>query len=154
MLSSHKAPWVKHHNIVGVVSEKGWLGKISEKGDGVVPYESAHLDDVASEIVVDADHVNVHQHPRSILEVRRILLDHSAEMFAEMAQRSAVPAAFQKPLPLPPVTPGETLKPMPRPPVRYGVTDIEPAKLSPSWIDERPHANIADPPSGVVDTMR
>lgn len=154
MLSSQKAPWVKHHNIVGVVSEKGWLGKISEKGDGVVPYESAHLDDVASEIVVDADHVNVHQHPRSILEVRRILLDHSAEMFAEMAQRSAVPAAFQKPLPLPPVRPGETLRPMPPAPVRYGVTDVEPAKYSPTWIDERPHATIADPPSGVVDTMR
>ena len=39
-------------------------------------FESAHRDDFRSELVVDADHVSVHAHPRSILEVRRILLEH------------------------------------------------------------------------------
>ncbi len=143
MIASQKAPWVKYHNIVGVVSEKKFLGKISEKGDGVVPYDSAHLEDVVSEIVVDADHVHVHQHPRSILEVRRILLDHSAEMFAEMARRSTVHANFHKPFPPPPVAPGETLSPMTWP-ARYDITDIEPAAYAPRRIDGRPQATIAD----------
>ncbi len=103
MLNAERSPWVRYNNIVGVVSEKKLLSRISEKGDGVVPYDSAHLDDVESEIVVDADHVHVHQHPRSILEVRRILLKHSAEMYAETARNMAVPASYSNPLPLPPV---------------------------------------------------
>jgi pimeloyl-ACP methyl ester carboxylesterase len=106
MLSSQRSPSVTYHNIVGVISKKNILARVSEKGDGVVPYSSAHLDDVASEIVVDADHVTVHQHPRSILEVRRILLEHSTEMYAETSRRMAVPAAYN-PLPLPPVVPAE-----------------------------------------------
>jgi pimeloyl-ACP methyl ester carboxylesterase len=106
MLSSQRSPAVTYHNIVGVISKKNILARVSEKGDGVVPYSSAHLDDVASEIVVDADHVTVHQHPRSILEVRRILLEHSTEMYAETSRRMAVPAAYN-PLPLPPVVPAE-----------------------------------------------
>jgi hypothetical protein len=89
MLQSAKPQWVKYHNIVGVVSDDGWLNALSERGDGVVAYESAHLEDVQSEIVVDADHVHVHQHPRAILEVRRILLEHSREMYAEMQRQSA-----------------------------------------------------------------
>lgn len=98
LLSSRKPPWVKYHNVVGVVSKKNWLGKISEEGDGVVPLNSARVDDVISEIVVEADHVNVHQHPRAILEVRRILLDHSQEMYAEMQQRRAtLPAGYHQP---------------------------------------------------------
>jgi hypothetical protein len=47
--------------------------------DGVVPYASAHLDDVESELVVPADHYRVHHHPLAILEVRRILLEHVRE---------------------------------------------------------------------------
>ena len=39
-------------------------------------YESAHLEDVASEAIVPEDHVEIHRHPRAILEVQRILLDH------------------------------------------------------------------------------
>jgi pimeloyl-ACP methyl ester carboxylesterase len=90
MLESEKPTWVKYHNVVGVVSDKQWLGRVSERGDGVVTFESAHLDDVQSEIVVDADHVHVHQHPRTILEVRRILLEHSQEMYAEVQKERAM----------------------------------------------------------------
>jgi len=97
MLQSPTPPWVKYHNIVGVMSQQHWLGRISEPGDGVVSYESARLEDAASEVVVDADHVHVHQHPRAILEVRRILLEHSEEMHAEMSLRSPVPASYQEP---------------------------------------------------------
>jgi hypothetical protein len=97
MLQSEKPPWIKYHNIVGVVSNKQWLSRLSESGDGVVAFESAHLDDVQSEIVVDADHVHVHQHPRAILEVRRILLEHSREMYAEGHKQSATYAGYQMP---------------------------------------------------------
>lgn len=94
MLASQRPPWVKFHNIVGVVSKKKLLGRISESGDGVVSYESAHLDDADSEIVVDADHVGIHQHPRAIWEVRRILLEHSQAMYAELARPRTVTAAW------------------------------------------------------------
>jgi hypothetical protein len=52
------------------------LGQGKERTDGVVPYASAHLDDVDSEVVVPADHFHVHQHPLAVREVRRILLEH------------------------------------------------------------------------------
>ncbi len=57
-----------------------WLVSSSkERGDGVVSYQSAHLDGVLSEVVVTADHTHVHQHPLAVLEVRRILLEHLQE---------------------------------------------------------------------------
>ena len=54
-----------------------WL---AGEGDGVVSLASAELDGVASQIVVPADHQMVHRHPQSILEVRRILREHLAEL--------------------------------------------------------------------------
>jgi hypothetical protein len=45
-----------------------------------VSYESAHADDVESELVVPADHTSVHSHPLAVLEVRRILLDHLTDL--------------------------------------------------------------------------
>ena len=74
------APWVKHHNIVGLVPDEGFIGSVAGDGDGIVDYESAHLEAVQSEIVVAADHVSVHRHPLSILEVRRILLEHARQL--------------------------------------------------------------------------
>jgi hypothetical protein len=55
-------------------------GGYSETGDGVVPYASAHLEGVDSELVVPANHFNVHHHPLTILEVRRVLLKHLREV--------------------------------------------------------------------------
>jgi pimeloyl-ACP methyl ester carboxylesterase len=73
---------VHFHSIVGVAPPnqdrlERWLaGDSCEPGDGVVPYRSAHLDNVDSEQVVCADHFNVHRHPLAVLEVRRILMAH------------------------------------------------------------------------------
>ena len=81
LLVADQAPWVKYHNIIGKKTEKGvsdWLA--GGTGDGVVPLESAQLDDVQSQIVVPADHSQVHRHPQSVLEVRRILLEHIHEL--------------------------------------------------------------------------
>jgi pimeloyl-ACP methyl ester carboxylesterase len=92
MLHASRAPWTRYHNIVGVV-EQDWLLKyFSNPGDGVVSYESAHREDFTSEVVVDADHVSVHAHPRSILEVRRILLQHLNEA-SSVPRRGIVPVA-------------------------------------------------------------
>ena len=66
----------RYHNIIGLISDHGVLSKVAGESDGVVTTESARLAIADSEILVDADHVNIHRHPRTILEVRRILLAH------------------------------------------------------------------------------
>ncbi|HWB09233.1 MAG TPA: alpha/beta fold hydrolase [Pirellulales bacterium] len=76
LLQAEQPPWVKCHNIVGVLPDTGLIGSVAGGSDGVVSYESAHLDNVASELKVAADHWEVNRHPLSILEVRRILLEH------------------------------------------------------------------------------
>lgn len=74
---------VRYHSVVGVTSrnvlvlERLFGGGYCQPSDGVVPYTSAHLDDVDSEKVVDSDHYRVHHHPLAILEVRRILMEHA-----------------------------------------------------------------------------
>ncbi len=80
MLATPRGPWVTYHNIVGRLPRHDLLGRVTGDGDGVVPYTSAHVDDVASEIVVPADHTEAHRHPLSVLEVRRILLLQLAEL--------------------------------------------------------------------------
>jgi pimeloyl-ACP methyl ester carboxylesterase len=79
MLSSPHLPGVRYHNILGRVPRHG-LYTLTGDGDGVVTAESAHAEDAASELVVPSDHLSVHCHPRAVLEVRRILLEHLAEL--------------------------------------------------------------------------
>ena len=67
------APGVTANSIVAVLGE----GPVSGKTDGVVAYESAHLDGVESEKVVRAPH-SCQGEPDTILEVRRILREHVA----------------------------------------------------------------------------
>ena len=76
MLAARRAPWVRYHNIIGLVPEHGIFGHLAAGTDGVVSEESAKMDDVISELIVEADHSTVHTHPRTVLEVRRILLEH------------------------------------------------------------------------------
>jgi pimeloyl-ACP methyl ester carboxylesterase len=66
---------VHYHSIIGEVFGKGDKG-----GDRFVSYASAHLDGVDSELVIPADHFHVHHHPQAVLEVRRILLEHWAQV--------------------------------------------------------------------------
>ncbi|MHB8902465.1 MAG: esterase/lipase family protein, partial [Thermoguttaceae bacterium] len=75
MLAGYSAPWVRYHNIIGVLPKKGLKGRVADGGDGVVAYSSAKMDDVASEITVPAGHCEIHSHPKAVLEVRRILLE-------------------------------------------------------------------------------
>ncbi|MFO7902154.1 MAG: esterase/lipase family protein [Planctomycetota bacterium] len=104
MFQARRAPWTEYHNIVGVVEDDWLLSRFSDYGDGVVSYESAHRDDFRSELVVNADHVSVHAHARSVLEVRRVLLEHLDEM--RRRPLSASPPLARQPNPAlkPPAT--------------------------------------------------
>jgi len=67
------APGISSHSIMGVKK-----GPIEDGGDGVVSYQSAHLDDVDSELVVQSGHSS-QSNPLVIEEIRRILIEHLAE---------------------------------------------------------------------------
>jgi pimeloyl-ACP methyl ester carboxylesterase len=92
MQRSESAPWVRYHNIIGIVAEEGVLSKVAGESDGVVTVESARLDGAASELVVTADHINIHRHPRTVLEVQRILLEHLDQTSLESMQRLPAPS--------------------------------------------------------------
>ena len=64
-------PKVTTHSIISVAGD----GPVSGKTDGVVAYESAHLDGVASEKIVRSSH-STQGEPDTIQEVRRILREH------------------------------------------------------------------------------
>jgi len=65
------SPDVKSHSIIAVKGD----GKPEEGNDGVVAYVSAHIEGVDSELVVRSGH-SAQNHPLTIEEVRRILLEH------------------------------------------------------------------------------
>ena len=67
------APGIPAHSIVAVDGD----GPIESGSDGVVKYESAHIEGVESELVVRSPH-SCQAHPQTIAEVRRILLLHAA----------------------------------------------------------------------------
>ena len=71
LAASPIAPGVTAHSIIAVLGE----GPVSGKTDGVVAYESAHLDGGESEKIVRSPH-SCQAEPDTILEVRRILLEH------------------------------------------------------------------------------
>jgi hypothetical protein len=79
---------VQYHSIIGRALPRTLLREVTrpfignEPNDGAVTYSSAHLADVASEIVVPADHNEVHHHPLAVREVRRILMEHLAAINA------------------------------------------------------------------------
>lgn len=60
-----------HHSIIG--NEEA--GGVPGGSDGIVPYESSHLDSAQSELIVKSWH-NAHTHPGAILELARILRIH------------------------------------------------------------------------------
>jgi hypothetical protein len=90
MMQTPASPDVKYHNIVGITKTNL---PVEENTDGVVTYASAHLTNVESEIVVQADHSEAHRHPATIREIRRILLLHLQE--TEQQRFPVVPLGHQ-----------------------------------------------------------
>jgi pimeloyl-ACP methyl ester carboxylesterase len=74
LASTPVAPGVPTHSIIAVSGDH----PLAEDDDGIVKYESAHLDDVVSEVVIRSGH-SVQGHPLAIAEVRRILYLHGEE---------------------------------------------------------------------------
>ncbi|MEN8159685.1 MAG: hypothetical protein ABFS41_06425 [Myxococcota bacterium] len=68
-------PAVTAHSIVSVTDPDE---PRDEAGDGVVKYESAHVEGVESERVVHSPHSGMQDKAATVEEVRRILLEHSA----------------------------------------------------------------------------
>jgi hypothetical protein len=66
------------HSIIAVDSDE----PRESAGDGVVKYMSAHVDGVASEKVVHSSH-SVQGNPETILEIKRILLEHAKVLGSE-----------------------------------------------------------------------
>lgn len=74
---SNQLPWKRGLHIHTIAGNKKGLPLDDPKcSDGVVPYSSAHLDGVDSELVVRSGH-SAHEKPETIAELRRILLLHA-----------------------------------------------------------------------------
>jgi hypothetical protein len=66
------APSIHAHSIIAVEGD----GPVEEGNDGVVEYESAHIDGVESELVVRSPH-SCQANPHTMEEIRRILRLHA-----------------------------------------------------------------------------
>jgi hypothetical protein len=67
------APGVAAHSIIAVEGD----GPIEDGSDGIVKYQSAHIEPVVSEFIVRSPH-SCQADPHTVEEVRRILLEHLA----------------------------------------------------------------------------
>ena len=76
-------PRVTAHSIISVNDD----APLAEAGDGVVKYASAHIDGVASELIVHSPHSGMQAAPETVEEVRRILLEHSARSACPLPAR-------------------------------------------------------------------
>jgi len=80
------APGVKANSIIAVKQTED----IEHGDDGVVKYQSAHIEPVESELVVHDSH-STQANPHTIAEVRRILLEHLKEVQPILAAAQGVP---------------------------------------------------------------
>jgi len=94
------APGVKGHSIVAVLPGM----EIQTGNDGVVEYQSAHIDGVESEFIVRSGH-SCQGHPFAIEEVRRILMEHIGVTVTGPVQLDPAPSPDATPAP-PVSTPG------------------------------------------------
>jgi hypothetical protein len=85
LLAMRPAPDVAFHSIIGSLRPGG----VDQTTDGVVPYTSAHLDGVQSELLVRSDH-GVQKDPEAVQEVLRILLSHAESGPGAEAPRAAL----------------------------------------------------------------
>jgi pimeloyl-ACP methyl ester carboxylesterase len=74
LASIRVAPGIHAHSIIAVRGS----GPVRDRSDGVVAYQSAHIEGVESELLVRSSH-SAQGHPETIEEMRRILLLHAAE---------------------------------------------------------------------------
>jgi hypothetical protein len=78
-------PGVTAHSIISIDDDE----PLEKAGDGVVKYESAHIEGVESELIVRSPHSGMQAKAETVEEVRRIFLEHSA------TSKCPVPAALR-----------------------------------------------------------
>jgi hypothetical protein len=87
-------PGVIYHNVIGVIAKDSFASYFAgEEGDGVVGRQSAVFPGAVSEKIVPASHTEVHRYPLSVLEVRRILLEH-AQLQPQYQPQYAMPGVL------------------------------------------------------------
>jgi pimeloyl-ACP methyl ester carboxylesterase len=86
------SPNIAAHSIIAVEGE----GPIETGDDGVVSYQSAHIPEAESELVVRSGH-SVQDDPRTVAEVRRILLLHLAQACPNGCAPPATASASKSP---------------------------------------------------------
>lgn len=101
------APGVHVHSIIAAQG----TGNLRDMSDGVVRYQSAHIEPVDSELVVRSGH-SVQAHPQFIAETRRILLLHLG-ITEPMPSEAKDPETQEPPQP-PPAPQVPAAEPMPR----------------------------------------
>jgi pimeloyl-ACP methyl ester carboxylesterase len=76
-------PGVRCHSIIGNIGKRD-----GTRTDGIVDYESAHFANAETELVVPAGHSACQSHPLTVLEIRRILIDHLRQPSAASSSAS------------------------------------------------------------------
>jgi hypothetical protein len=79
------ADGVVAHSIIAVDSE----GPLKDAGDGVVKYESAHIEGVESQKIVHSGH-SVQGNPEAIQEIKRILLEHAGGLSTPQRAQASI----------------------------------------------------------------
>jgi pimeloyl-ACP methyl ester carboxylesterase len=100
------APGIPAHSIIPIKGDPPPQGQ----GDGVVKYDSAHIEGVESEFIVPRWYHSAQNNPLAIGEVRRILLEHAEKTCADVhvgcgVEHSLPAAAAGSPRPRARVTP-------------------------------------------------
>lgn len=74
------SPSVHYHTIVGNYhgDEHSTDAVATAISDGVVPYDSSHLEGASSETIITGKH-NIHENPKTIVQLRKILHEHLSE---------------------------------------------------------------------------
>jgi hypothetical protein len=93
LAAAPRGPWIIYHNIIGTeVNEDDGRPVVPTGDDSVVTVVSARAPEAISELIVQADHARIHRHPRTVLEVRRILLEN-----LHAARSSVTPIGYEQP---------------------------------------------------------
>ncbi|HMP79490.1 MAG TPA: alpha/beta fold hydrolase [Pirellulaceae bacterium] len=98
------SPYVARHNIIGRLENQWWISKLmgAESGDGIVSLKSAAWPASDTSLEVAADHQTIHQNPRTILEIKRVLYEHLSTAGHRLDDRHLIlPARYQLLEPMP-----------------------------------------------------
>jgi hypothetical protein len=96
------APGIHAHSIIPTLQD----GPLEDRDDGVVKYESAHIDGVDSELVIEHQGHSTQSNPLAVREVRRILLEELARRVPAATVRTVDVASPSRRGPVTPVASG------------------------------------------------